>query len=259
VGKSLPIQNNKKIFFASDFHLGMPNQNFSLEREKKIVRWLESIEEEAGAIFLMGDLFDFWFEYKRVVPKGFVRFFGKLAFLADKGVKLYIFTGNHDLWMFSYLKEQLNVSIYYRPQKLNLMGKNFYLSHGEDLRSGISRSKLLRGAFKSSICQLLFSWFHPDVGIQLASYILKKNRVLKSQHNDPAPSEKKEWMINHIQQILKTDSKIDCFIFAHLHSPFFFLLNDVIPCINLGDWITYFSYAVFDGKKIDLRFYEELS
>jgi UDP-2,3-diacylglucosamine hydrolase len=251
------MQNHKKIFFASDFHLGMPDQDSSLEREKKIVRWLESIEDEASAIFLMGDIFDFWFEYRRVVPKGFIRFLGKLAFLADKGVKLYISTGNHDQLMFSYLKEQLNVSIHYDPQIVNLMGKNFYLDHGEHLRGGISRVKLVRGIFKNSVCQWFFSWFHPDLGVGLASYLLSKNRILKSQYDDPVPSEKNEWMINHAKYVLKIHPKIDCFIFGHLHLPLFSLLNDIIYCINLGDWITHCSYAVFDGRKIELRFYDQ--
>jgi len=154
----------KKVYFASDFHLGIDARLSSREREKQLVRWLEQIRKDAYSIYLVGDVFDFWFEYKTVVPKGYVRLLGKLAELRDEGIPIYFFTGNHDMWMFSYFEEELGIPIYREPIVREIMGKTFFIGHGDGLGPGDHGYKFIKRVFANPVCQWLFERLHPKIG-----------------------------------------------------------------------------------------------
>ena len=165
-----------KIYFASDFHLGIPDYKSSLIREKKLVNWLDMISGNADEIFLMGDIFDFWFEYKTVVPKGFVRLLGKLAELTDSGIKIYIIKGNHDMWMYDYLPREVGINILDDKVILEEDGKKIFLAHGDGLGPGDTGYKLIKKVFTSAICQWLFARLHPNFGIGFAHFWSRKSR-----------------------------------------------------------------------------------
>ena len=172
------LTENKKIYFASDNHLGAPTPEASKEREAKFVRWLDTIKADAGAIFLLGDLFDFWFEYRTVVPKGFVRTLGKLAELRDSGIAIYFFVGNHDLWMDDYFEKELNIPVFHRPQEVESCGKRFLIGHGDGLGPGDKGYKRMKKVFTNPFCKWLFRWLHPDIGVRLAQYLSVKNKII---------------------------------------------------------------------------------
>jgi UDP-2,3-diacylglucosamine hydrolase len=241
-----------KIYFASDFHLGAPDYESSRLREKNVVEWLEFIEKDAEEIFLLGDIFDFWFEYKHVIPKGFTRLLGKLAELGDSGVRIRIFTGNHDLWMRDYLKKELNADIYHQAQFLELKGRRFYIAHGDGLGPGDHGYKFINALFKCRLCQFLFRILHPDAGISLARFFSKKSR--ESVKNIARAKEflkEKEWLVIHAREILKKE-KVDYFVFGHRHLPISYPLNEESSFFNLGDMIFNNSYAVYDDSGLKL-------
>jgi len=167
----------KKIYFASDFHLGVPSYEKSLEREKLLVKWLDEIKKDAEEVYLMGDLFDFWFEYKHAAPKGFVRLLGKIAEITDSGIPVYLFTGNHDMWMFDYLPKEIGVKIYREPIEKKFGSKTFYLGHGDGLGPGDKGYKFIKKVFANKFCQWLFARLHPNLGIGMAHYWSRKSRV----------------------------------------------------------------------------------
>ena len=245
-----------KIYFASDFHLGAPSDEESRLREKRIIDWLDFIKKDAAEIYLMGDVFDFWFEYKHVIPKGYVRFLGKLAELTDAGIKLTFFKGNHDMWMFGYLKEQLGATIIADELIIERNGKHFYLHHGDGLGPGDASYKFLKKIFRSNFCQWLFARLHPNLGIGLARRWSKKSRI--SNGNDELfEGEDKEWLAVYVDEYLKKsktsqEDVIDYFIFGHRHLPLSIPIQDSLY-INLGEWMNYDTYAVFDGEKLELK------
>jgi len=246
----------KKIFFASDFHLGAPNYESSLEREKKIVRWLDSIKNEAEEIFLIGDVFDFWFEYKKVIPKGFVRLQGKIAELTDSGIPVHWFIGNHDMWIFDYIPKELGVKMYNTEITREFSGKKFLIGHGDGLGPGDRGYKFIKAVFRNKVCQWLFARFHPNFGIGLANFFSRKSRVATGTSDAKFYGEDKEMLIQYCKKRLETE-KFDFFIFGHRHLPIDFNLPKNTRYINIGDWITYFSYGVFDGKTFELRYFEK--
>jgi UDP-2,3-diacylglucosamine hydrolase len=245
----------KKIYFASDFHLGVPDYESSLAREKKVVKWLDEIKSDAEEIYLLGDVFDFWFEYKTVVPRGYVRLLGKIAELTDKGIIVHYFTGNHDMWTFDYLSKELNVKIYREPIEVEYNGKQFYIGHGDGLGPGDHGYKFIKKVFSSKISQWLFARLHPNAGIGLAEYFSKKSRVATGISDEKFLGEEKEWLIIHSKEILEK-KHFDYLIFGHRHLPLDFPINGKSRYINLGDWIRYFSYGVFDGKEFELRYFK---
>jgi len=166
----------KKTFFASDFHLGVDARLTSAERERQVVRWLRQIAPEAEAIYLVGDLFEFWFEYKTVIPKGFSRLFGVLAELRDAGIPVYVFTGNHDLWMFGYFEQEFGIKVYRKPIDTIIHGKTFMIGHGDGLGPGDMGYKRMKKVFTNPFSQWLFGWLHPDLGIRLANFSSQKSR-----------------------------------------------------------------------------------
>jgi len=252
----MQLPQNKKIYFLSDFHLGAPDHATSLVREKRIVKFLDEIKDKAAQIFILGDLFDFWYEYKNVVPKGFVRILGKLAELTDSGIDIHFFVGNHDMWMKDYFKKELNIKVYQHPEEFDLNGKKFFIGHGDGLGPGDHRYKFLKKVFRNKFSQGLFGFLHPRLGIGLGDYFSSKSRNASVKVTDQFLGEDKEWLIIFSKEMLKT-KHFDYFIFGHRHLPIDFKLNDATHYLNLGDWIKYNSYAVFDGENVELKFYTD--
>jgi len=252
----MKIPPGKKIFFASDFHLGAPNYEASLAREKKIIRWLDAIEEEAHEIYLLGDVFDFWFEYKHAIPKGFVRLQGKIASLTDKGIKVHWFYGNHDMWVFDYIPTELGVELHPKEIQRTYNGKKFFIGHGDGLGPGDNGYKFIKKVFRSKVSQWFFARLHPNFGIGLANFFSKKSRLSTGDSDAIYHGEEKEMLIQYCKTVLENESH-DYFIFGHRHLPMDFTLDSGSKYVNTGDWIKYFSYAEFNGKSLDLKYFEK--
>ena len=246
----------KNIYFLSDFHLGAPNAAESLLREKKIIRFLDEIKLQAAAIFIVGDLFDFWYEYKRVVPKGYVRILGKIAELTDAGIAVHFFVGNHDMWMKDYFQTELNTAVYFEPQEFAFSGKTFLIGHGDGLGPGDKGYKFIKKIFRNRFSQLIFGALPPSVAIGMADYFSRKSRAKAGKTDEVFLGEEKEWLVIYSKEILK-QKHIDYFIFGHRHLPLDISLTEKSRYINLGDWIKYFSYAVFDGDHLLLEYYKK--
>lgn len=241
------IPEGKKIYFSSDNHLGAPTIEQSRPREIRFVKWLDEIKQDAAAIFLLGDLFDFWFEYKHVVPKGFVRTLGKLAEIRDSGIPVYFFVGNHDLWMRDYFETELNIPVYHNPKEFVFNDKKFLVGHGDGLGPGDIGYKRMKRVFKNPVSQWLYRWLHPDLGMPLAQYFSVKNKAISGDEDIEFLGEEKEWLIQYCRRKLET-THYDYFVFGHRHLPLEIELNAKSTYINTGDWIKFFTYAVFDGK-----------
>lgn len=250
----MEVAHNKKIYFLSDFHLGAPNAAESLIREKKIIRFLNEIKEDAAQVFIVGDLFDFWYEYKKVVPRGYVRILGKLAELTDAGIPVHFFVGNHDMWMKDYFQKELNIPVYFEPVAFEFNGKKFLVGHGDGLGPGDHGYKFIKKIFRNKACNWLFGILPPYVGMGIANYFSRKSRAQTGQSNEVFLGEEKEWLIMYCKEVLQKDF-YDYLIFGHRHLPIDFTLNKKSRYINLGDWIKYFSYAVFDGENTALKYY----
>ncbi len=252
---------DKKIYFLSDFHLGAPDHDRSLEREKLVVRFLEEIRNTAAQIFLVGDMFDFWYEYRTVVPKGHIRLLGKLAELSDAGIPMHFFVGNHDMWMRDYFQKELNIPVYYEPKEFEINGKKFYIGHGDGLGPGDHGYKRIKKVFRNPVSKWLFGVLPPVVGMGLAHYLSRRSRAQTGATEEIFLGEDKEWLIIYCKEILK-QKNIDFFVFGHRHLaidyrlPFNSQYGIQARYINLGDWIRYFTYAVFDGKNLELRSYQ---
>jgi len=251
------MSNRSKIYFASDLHLGMPDEGSSAEREGLFVRWLEEARQDAAEIFIIGDLFDFWHEYKTVIPKGFVRLQGKIAEITDAGIPVHIFTGNHDMWMYGYFEKELGVKMHRQPVEREFNGKKFYITHGDGLGPGDHGYKFIKKVFANPICQFLFRWIHPDIGMRLGHYFSYKSRFGVSGDKkvlEKFEGEENEWLVLYAREILK-NNHYDYFIFGHRHLPIDIMLNEKSRYINTGDWLDYNSYAVFDGSNMELKYY----
>ena len=220
-------------------------------REQHIISWLDFIKRDAAELYLVGDIFDFWFEYSTVVPKGYIRFLGKLAELADLGIKITLFKGNHDMWMFGYLKEELNAEIISNEKVINLNGKSIYIHHGDGLGPGDAKYKFLKKIFRSSLCQWLFARLHPNLGIGIAQRWSKHSRI-SNKAEEKFLGEENEWLIVYAKEILEKQH-YDLFIFGHRHLPYDIQLKNSSRIINLGEWINYHTYAVWDGQEIKLE------
>jgi UDP-2,3-diacylglucosamine hydrolase len=246
----------KKIYFLSDFHLGAPDAASSLQREKYIIKFLDEIKGHAEAIFIVGDMFDFWYEYKKVVPKGHVRLLGKLAEITDSGIPIHFFVGNHDMWMKDYLQTELNIPVYFEPKEFTFGGKQFLIGHGDGLGPGDHGYKFLKKVFRNRICQGLFGLLPPYIGMGIANYFSRKSRAATGQSEEVFLGEDKEWLIIYCKELLQK-KQYDYFIFGHRHLPIDFSLGKGSRYINLGDWIRYNSYAVFDGETLELKYYQQ--
>ena len=253
----MEVEINKKIYFLSDFHLGAPNATDSLLREKKIIRFLEEIKTTAAQIFIVGDLFDFWYEYKKVVPRGYVRILGKLAAITDAGIPVHFFVGNHDMWMKDYFQQELNIPVYFEPVNFEFNGKKFLVGHGDGLGPGDKGYKFIKQLFRNKACKWLFGVLPPALGMGIAHYFSRKSRAQTGQTDEKFLGEDKEWLIIYCKQLLQKEY-YDYLIFGHRHLPIDFALTEKSRYINLGDWIKYFSYAVFDGQNLELKYYKEM-
>ena len=252
---------SKKIYFLSDFHLGAPDHGASLEREKLIVRFLDEIKNEAAELFLVGDMFDFWYEYKKVVPKGSVRLLGKLAELSDAGIPIHFFVGNHDMWMRDYFQQELKIPVYFEPKEFERNGKVLLVGHGDGLGPGDHGYKRLKKVFRHPVSKWLFGILPPVVGMGIAHYMSRRSRAQTGGKEEIFLGEDKEWLIIYCREKLK-EKNIDFFIFGHRHLAIDFRLTTTAAdektgsrYINLGDWIRYFTYAVMEADQITLRSY----
>jgi UDP-2,3-diacylglucosamine hydrolase len=250
----MDIPSGKKIYFSSDNHLGAPTPEASLPREKKFVQWLDEIKEDAAAIFLLGDLFDFWFEYKTVVPKGFVRVLGKLAEISDSGIPIHFFVGNHDLWMHDYFEKELNIPTYREPKEFKLGNKTFFIGHGDGKGPGDKGYKRMKKVFENRVFKWLFRWFHPELGMRLAQYLSVKNKLISGEEDKKFLGDENEWLALYAKRKLEI-KHYDYFIFGHRHLPMQIEVGPTSTYYNLGDWITHFTYGVFDGNSFELKEY----
>ena len=251
----MELTPGKKIYFLSDFHLGAPNELESRKREERLVQFLQNARKDAAAIFIVGDIFDFWFEYKTVVPKGFVRILGCLAQISDAGIPIHIFTGNHDLWMHDYLAKELNAKVYFEPQTFTLGNKQFLIGHGDGLGPGDYGYKRLKKIFTNPFCKWLFRWLHPDAGIKLANYFSAKSRAKRGSADEVFLGADKEWLIIYCKEQAQ-NMEVDYFVFGHRHFAIDYSINERSRYINLGDWIKLNTYGVFDGETMQLLKWE---
>jgi len=249
----------KKIYFASDFHFGIPDRGSSLIREQKFIAWLDQVRADAGEIFLMGDIFDFWFEYHTVIPRGYVRLLGKLAEITDSGIPVHLFRGNHDMWAFDYLSSELNIQLHHAPEFRTFFGTTFYLAHGDGLGPGDHGYKFIKKMFASPLNQWLFRWLHPDIGIRMALFWARKSR-----HSSGEKKKKEEGLTLkliqnritfHSREILQLHPETEYLVYGHYHYPVIIKLTDKAHQILLGDWLDHFTYGVFDGRKFELKKY----
>ncbi len=245
-----------KIYFASDFHLGTPDFKTSLLREKRIVKWLELVRQDAKEIYLMGDIFDFWFEYKYTAPKGFSRFLGTIANIVDSGIPIHFFIGNHDMWMFDYLEKELGVTIHRGTKLFEFSNKTFFLGHGDGLGPGDNKYKFLKKVFSNTFCQWLFERIHPNL-----SFFIANNWSRASRKKEKEPQiflgEDKEWLISYCKRKLEENDQIDYFIFGHRHLPIQHQISENCTYVNTGDWLNHYTYAVFDGEELKLKEYKD--
>lgn len=245
-----------KIYFASDMHFGSDILENPLDTERRFVRWLNTIKEDAKALYLLGDVFDFWFEYKKVVPKGFTRFLGKIAEMHDNGTEIHFFTGNHDIWAFDYLPKEIGAIIHKEALVTEIEGKRFFIAHGDGLGDESWSFRFLRSIFHNRFCQFLFSHFPSGWGVGFGYWWSRHNRNKSLTHPTPYMGEDKEHLIIFAKQYIQTHPDIDYFIFGHRHILLDLMLNKKSRIMIIGDWMEYFSYAVFDGKEISLEQFE---
>ncbi len=248
----MKIPKNKKIYFASDQHFGAPTPEASKKREAIFLNWLDEIEKDASVLFLLGDLFDFWFEYKEVVPKGFVRVLGKLAHFVDSGIEVHYFVGNHDLWMRNYFQTELGIPVYHKPKDFTLENTSFFIGHGDGLGPNDKGYKRMKKLFTNPLAKWLYRLLHPDIGMRLGHYFSVKNKLISGAEDVVFLGENKEWLAQYAQRKLKQKHR-DFFLFGHRHIPMEIELNPKSNYINLGDWITHFTYGIFDGKNFELK------
>jgi len=247
---------SKKIFFLSDFHLGAPTAAVSLIREKKIIQFLNEIKNEAEQVFIVGDLFDFWFEYRKVVPKGYVRILGKLAEFTDAGITVHFFAGNHDMWMNDYFQKELNIQVYFKPETFVFNNKKFLVGHGDGLGPRDHKYKMMKKVFRNSVSRWLFGILPPTIGMGIAGFFSRKSRAKAGKTDEIFLGEEKEWLIIYCKEVLQKEH-FHYFIFGHRHLPIDFNLTDDSRYVNLGDWIKYNSYAVFEDGNLALKYYDK--
>lgn len=248
----ISLSPGKKIYFASDFHLGVPTYEASRKREQLIVQWLDSIKADAHSVYLLGDIFDFWFEYKEAIPKGFIRLQGKLAEIRDSGIPVYFFTGNHDMWMFDYFPRELDIPVFREPQLLKIGPHRLLIGHGDGLGPGDNTYKILKRFFNSRICQWLFARLHPNLGMGIAKYWSRKSRINNLKREEKFTDEENEFLLSYCKS-LEVATHHDFYVFGHRHLPLDLKVGANSRYINLGEWVHFNTYGVYDGSQMELK------
>jgi UDP-2,3-diacylglucosamine hydrolase len=246
------LDHPKKIYFASDVHLGAPALKHSHDREMRFVNWLNQVKGDALMIFLLGDIFDFWFEYRKVAPQGFVRVLGTIAGICDSGVPVHFFTGNHDIWVFDYLPRETGMIVHREPFETELYGKKFFLAHGDDLGKTDFKYQILTRFFHNKFAQWAFAKIHPDLSFRLAHYWSKKSRFTNGADNVGFLGENNEHQIIFAHKLLK-EKYFDFFVVGHRHIALDFHLNEKSRMIMLGHWFNECTYGVYDGDSFQLE------
>lgn len=246
----LELTPGRKAYFASDFHLGAPDPGSSLTREKKLVRWLDSIRTDCQYLFLLGDVFDFWFDYRHVAPRGHLRFLGKLTEMADSGIQIFMFSGNHDMWMFGYLEEELGAPFYREPLDLDWGGHRMLVGHGDGLGPGDTRYKMLKKVFSSRICQRLFASLHPWIGMGIARAWSRRSRI--SSHRDDLFLGDREYLWTYCREV-EEKSHYDYYLFGHRHLPLDLPVGNNSRYLNLGEWLNHCLFGEYDGQSLQIR------
>lgn len=241
----------QKIYFAADFHLGVPTYESSLTRERQIIQWLDTIRKDAHSIYLLGDIFDFWFEYKYTIPKGFARLQGKLAQLTDEGIPVIFFTGNHDMWMFDYFPRELGIPVYRRPGVLQVGNQKLLIGHGDGLGPGDHTYKILKRFFDSRICQWLFARIHPNLGMRIAHAWSRKSRITNTEKGETFNKQEEEYLWQYCREI-EQSAHHDFYVFGHRHLPLDLKVTEKSTYINVGEWVHFKTYAVYDGTNIEI-------
>ncbi|MFN0048167.1 MAG: UDP-2,3-diacylglucosamine diphosphatase [Cytophagales bacterium] len=250
----IDLQTGKKVYFASDFHLGTPSTEASFEREKKLIRWLDTIKHDAQIIFLVGDVYDFWFEYKYTIPKGFIRFQGKLAELADQGIKFYFFPGNHDLWMFDYYQKELGATVSRNAMQFEIGSTKCFVAHGDGRGPGDTLHKLILKVFESKFFQWVFTIFPSDFSYWIANTWSKGSRATNNIKDEQFLGEN-EWLWSYAKELERSQHH-DFYIFGHRHLVLDLKVGKNSRYINLGDWLGYYTYAIFDGSEFTFTKFE---
>ena len=248
----MTLKGKQKIYFASDFHLGVPTYEESLAREKKIVAWLDQIKMDAAEIYLLGDLFDFWFEYKYTAPKGYIRLLGKIAEITDSGTPVHLFIGNHDMWMFDYLPREIGVIIHQKPIEKVVGTKRFFIGHGDGLGPGDHTYKMLKKMFANKFLQWMFARLHPNLSFAVATYFCRRSRIATGNSDSQYLGDEAEWLVSFCKETLK-EKHVDYFVFGHRHLPLDVKVGENSRYLNLGEWIHYFTYGEFDGTELYLK------
>jgi UDP-2,3-diacylglucosamine hydrolase len=253
----ITLAPSKKVYFISDCHFGVPNHEKSLVREKLFIQWLDEVKKNAQEIYIMGDLFEFWFEYKTVVQKGYVRLLGKLAEISDSGIPVYFFRGNHDVWAFDYLAKEINLQIFPDTLLRTFNQKTFFLGHGDGLGKGDNGYKFIKKVFRNKLNQWLFRWLHPDIGTAMGLFWSNKSRVANENTGLEIVNQAGlDRLTGYCLQILRENPEIDYFVFGHIHKPNVINLNGKASYFSIGDWINYFSYLEFDGEKLEHKYFK---
>ena len=245
------MAENGQIFFASDFHLGLQTGSPPVEREKKVVGWLNTIAPEANEIYLLGDIFDYWWEYKLVVPRGFTRFLGTVAAITDSGIPVHFFTGNHDMWVGDYLSTECGITIHTTPFTTVFNGKKFFLAHGEGLGTRSTGYKILLSIFHNKLLRVLYAALHPSIGVGIGHRWSLNSRLAKGIMNEFL-GEEQEDLIRYAKAVLENDN-IDYFIFGHRHLAITYKMKQEVEIVFLGDWIKNGSYAEWDGNSLTFK------
>ena len=248
----------RPIYFLSDAHLGSRAIPHGRMHERRLVNFLDSIKHKAAAIYMLGDMFDFWYEYKMVVPRGYTRFLGKISELTDMGVEVHFFIGNHDIWCSDYLEKECGMILHRQPLTTEIYGREFYLAHGDGLGDPDKKFKFLRAMFHNRFLQKAFSNIHPRWSIDFGLSWAKHSRLKHDNEGDPEYlGEQNEHLVIYSKEYLQTHPEINFFIYGHRHIELDLMLSKTSRVLILGDWINSFSYATFDGEHIFMEQFVE--
>lgn len=248
----------KPVYFISDAHLGSLAIEHGRMHERRLVRFLDSIKHKAAAVYMLGDMFDFWYEYRYAVPRGYTRFLGKISELTDMGVEVHFFTGNHDIWAYDYLESECGAIIHRQPLTTEIYDRIFLLAHGDGLGDPDRGFRFIRSIFHNRLCQRMFSALHPRWGMWFGLEWAKHSRMKRPDGEEPPyMGEHKEPLVLYAKSYIREHPSVDYLIFGHRHIELDLQLSKKTRMMILGDWITQFSYAVFDGEHIFLGDYVE--